>query len=97
MPTGKKDFLITFNDFIDGGKCYFMLLNGQVFQGWISDIKENTFEYIDSGPMADEETVLVEIERIDLDSFAYWDDEVNQWTTYFVPDKISNRNKTQTK
>ncbi len=73
----------------------FKLLDGRQCQGWIIGLNEGTFEYLDSGPLAKDEPYLFEIANIDVDTFAYWDDEIKKWTEYFEPDKIENRNKTR--
>lgn len=94
----KKEFLKTFDDFLDsvdnGCKCYFKLVSGQECQGWISDINEETFEYLDSGPLSRDEPYTFAIADIDVKTFAYWDEEIKTWTEYFVPDKTENRKRT---
>lgn len=102
MSSGKRKFLQTFDDFLDSfqnsnyGKCYFKFVNGKECQGWITEINDDTFVYLDSGPLASEEPYIFEIDEIDINTFAYWDDEVKKWTEYFVPDKFKNRTKIRT-
>ena len=97
MVSNKKTFLDSFDEFVGSfetgeyGKCYFKLINGQELQGWISEIGESTFVYLDSGPLSRDEPYIFNIEDIDVGTFAYWDDDIKQWTEYFVPDKFENR------
>lgn len=99
MNADKKIFLQTFNDFLDSfpnnnyGKCYFELLSGEQYQGWISEIYEDSFKYLDSGPLSRKEPYIFEISNINVDTFAYWDEEIKKWTEYFGHDKFENRNK----
>ena len=99
----KRMFLESFDRFIEDlmeessgyGKCYFKLVNGQECQGWITEIFEKTFIYLDSGPMSRTEPCIFEIEDIDNNSFSYWDDEIKKWIDYFEPNKINNRIETE--
>jgi hypothetical protein len=95
----KRKFLETFDQFLDSfedgryGRCYFKLIGGQECQGWISEINEQSFVYYDSGSLSRDEPYIFQVADIDIDSFAYWDDEINRWTEYFVPNKFDNRER----
>jgi hypothetical protein len=81
----KRKFLLEFDEFLHAelhGKCYFKLTTGQQCQGWISEIYDETFEYLDSGPLAREEHYFFIIQDIDLGSFAYWDNGKQKWLDY---------------
>lgn len=99
MNSEKQKFLKSFYNFLssfttlDYGKCYFRLVSGQECQGWIIEINEFTFVYMDSGPLSKDEPYIFDISDIDVESFTYWDDEIKKWTEYFVPDKLENRQK----
>jgi hypothetical protein len=88
MDSDKRKFLIRFYDFLDSfeedayGICYFKLLDGQECQGWIKAINDLTFEFHDSGPFASEKSYVFEIENIDTNTFAYWDEASKKWTEY---------------
>jgi|GEM_PF-6826487 hypothetical protein len=97
MIINRKEFLETFDNFLTSfdnkeyGKVSFKLQNGKQYQGWISSIDETTFTYLDSGPLAKAEPHIINIDDIDISSFAYWDDEIKKWTKYLSPDKKANR------
>ena len=88
MCSNKRKFLEAFIHYLDSfpkrnyGKCYFKLLNGNKCQGWILEIKEETFVFVDSGPLSREAPYYFEICNIDMNSFFYWDDEMKKWTNY---------------
>ena len=92
MLTEKRIFLETFYDFIHSledndcyGKCYFKLLNGVEYLGWILEINEETFTYLDSGPLAHDEPYIFEIINIDVHSFGYRDANLKAWVDYMNP------------
>ncbi len=99
MTKDKGAFLQTFQDFLDSfqvdgyGKCFFKLENGIACQGWLAEIDDSTFTFHDSGPLSSDEPHNLETADIDINTFAYWDDEINQWTEYFGPNKTENRLK----
>lgn len=99
MHTDKRLFLIELENFLESlndsypGKCYFRMLDGQQCQGWIYNVGETTFEYLDSGPFAAGEPYVFAIADIDKNSFSYWDEAAKGWVDYRVPDKMINRNK----
>jgi hypothetical protein len=92
MSSEKRKFLIRFYKFLDSfeddnyGICYFKLLDSQECQGWIKAINELTFEFHDSGPFASEKSHVFEIENIDTNAFAYWDEASKKWTEYLDPE-----------
>lgn len=79
----KQKFLEQFNE-LDYGKCAFKLLDGSYCEGWIMDIGTVQFEFGDSSPWAREEPYLFDIEQIDTNSFAYYDEEQKQWVDYLA-------------
>ena len=78
----KREFLLKFCDNEVAWKHYFKLLNGQVYQGWITNILEETFEYLDSGPLSQDEPYFLKIDEIDTSSFAYYDSLNKKWVDY---------------
>ncbi len=86
MEVDKRKFLIDFIGFLKRGnhdhKCAFALVNKTNLQGWISDIEEDRFEYLDSGPEARDEPYWFKIEEIDIQSFSYWDNKIRSWVEY---------------
>ena len=77
----KRKFLEQFNA-LDYGKCAFKLLNGSYYEGWIMEVGAVQFEFGDSGPWAQEESYWFEIEQIDVQSFAYYDEQKKEWVDY---------------
>lgn len=87
----KSQFLEAFSDFLEDckcNKCYFKLTNDQECQGWISDINEDFFVFLDSGPLARDEPYVFQIKDIDTDTFAYWDGEAKKWIEYVGPNEF---------
>lgn len=67
-----------------GTKHYFKLTNGQEYQGWIMDILDEKLSFADSGPLASEAEIEIEIAMVDLATLSYWDETQNLWVdTYW--------------
>ncbi len=99
MHSPKRILLESFDLFLENfqndnyGKCYFTLVNGSEFQGWILEIREEEILCVESGIFSENEFRTLLIEEIDTQTLTYWDDEISQWITYYVPDKLENRKK----
>lgn len=54
-----------------GCKCFFELKNGTPCQGWISSVEHPYFRFIDSGPMAGDAEILMDLNEITVDTLAF--------------------------
>ena len=72
-----KAILEEFSEF--GTKHYFKLTNGQVYQGWIMEIFDDTLSFADSGPLAAEENIEIAIAMVNLATLSHWDETQQCW------------------
>jgi len=77
----KREFLEKFIE-IEQFKCSFRLTNGTELCGSILEILEDTFEYFESGPLAEDLPYFLSIEEIDITSFSYYDESQKKWIDY---------------
>ena len=75
--------LITFAE--SGNQQRVQLKDGQVIQGWIMEITENTLQissgYSDTKSSAEP---WIEFEQLDLNQLYYWDTKQDQWTHFAI-------------
>lgn len=98
MNSSKRDFLVDFENFLTENcelqRIAFELTDGQHWEGYLMEIGEASFQFAAGGPLSPEEPFMLQINAIDTNTFAYWDDEERRYVNYHGPDKQRNRELT---
>lgn len=66
-------------DSLQADKLHFKTLDGLVCEGWITELKEKSFLFLSSGPLAQDEEIEFELTQLDFDSISYYDKEAGKW------------------
>lgn len=79
-----RQFLILEHFYTQHGdcKCFFELKDGTACQGWISRMEPLNLRFMDSGPLAGDEDILININQIAVETLAYWDEFLNRWVDF---------------
>ncbi|MEM1120803.1 MAG: hypothetical protein AAGJ18_10175 [Bacteroidota bacterium] len=88
MKINKQQLLADFLNFLESfevegyGRCAFQLQDGTNYEGWIMAIKDETLTWLSSGPLAQKEPIIVDLEQIDETSLYYFDSASYQWLKF---------------